>query len=201
MSLYLDCHYHTLSLDRTLTPEWASKIKRWSQLDEASLALAEATHQSLEFFSGGFDQLILTSSQGSFFTDRQFVTDTKLSPSNFVHTLPNVRSVVFSILTEWVGPMYCFSQGEHSLVSFFHEAPLVHAEVLSAVINLNKVGEQFQCDFYLLGKKLKKTMHAIYSMPAPGATSYLVNDFELRELISKKSEVALTNHSGIRKIF
>lgn len=163
MSLNLAYQFNDIVLDKTITPVWAEQIKRWSQLDEASFVLAEAVSKNMDFFAEGFDQLVVVSTQGSLHTDRLFVNDVKISPSNFVHTLPNVRSIVFSVLTKWEGPLFCLSQGTHSLVSFLNEADLVHQDQKTLVISLNKLNNIHQCDFYLVGKNCKNSQYTFTS--------------------------------------
>lgn len=187
MSLNLSYKLNDISLDKTITPSWAEQIKRWSQLDEASFILAEAVSKNMDFLSESFDQLIIVTTQGSFHTDRLFVNDSKISPSNFVHTLPNVRSIVFSVLTGWEGPLYCLSQGSQSLTSFFNEVPLVHANQKTLVINLNKKNNVHQCDFYLIGKNYKNPQYSFISVNKDESLS----DFSFRSLIQNGAEVVI----------
>jgi hypothetical protein len=174
----LDYKLNSILIDRLVEPTWAPKIKRWSQLDDASFVLAQATSECFEFLKWDFDQLIVVSTQGSGKTDRLFVTDTKISPSHFVHTLPNVRTLVFSLLTGWEGEMYCLSQGKHSLVNFLKEVPLVHAQARSLVININKVGDYHECDFY----KIAPDLNTFVSVSADH-----INDFAFRSELASRN--------------
>jgi hypothetical protein len=157
MIINLNYKLHSVVLDRSITPLWSEKIKRWSQLDDASLVLAHVAHDNLDFLTWDFNQLVLVSNQGSGKTDYQFVTDAKISPSNFVHTLPNVRSVVFSMATGWEGEMFCLSHGKNTLLNFLKEIPEVHANTRTLIVSLNKVVDRFECDFYKTGPGLTTT--------------------------------------------
>jgi hypothetical protein len=150
----LEYKLNTVLVDKTVEPSWASKIKRWSQLDDASFVLAQASSDCFDFLRWDYEQLIVVSTQGSGKTDRQFITDKKISPSHFVHTLPNVRTIVFSLITGWEGEMYCLSLGKKSLVNFLKEVPAVHAQSRTLVISLNKVGDYHECDFYKIAPDL-----------------------------------------------
>ncbi len=195
----LDYRMNEITFDKTQSPEWADKIKRWAQLDEASYAVAEAVWKNRDFLSSGFDQLILTSTQGSSHTDYSFVSDVKISPSHFVHTLPNVRSIVFSILTGWEGPLYCFSKKQHTLVSFLSEAPLVHKKQKSMVVNVNKTGSIHQCDFYLVDPAATRGQYDFISNEEKSDAQFLIDDFTLRKELGQKEEIFLTKNIGLRK--
>lgn len=197
MRLQLKYLFHDISPDLTGEPVWAPEIKRWSQLDKESFVMAEATARSLKFL-GNPEQVILLSSQGSSPTDFLFAHSNKLSPSYFVHTLPNVRSLVFSKLSGWEGAMFCFSQGKHSLVRFLNEALLSHSQVKTLIINLNHLGGIYQCDFYQLGSHVEGATHVLEGEGA--VDKYLMDDFMLRDKIINTETVVLKNGLTIRKI-
>lgn len=197
MRLQLKYLFHNISPDPVHGPAWAGEIKRWSQLDKESFAVAEATAKSLNFL-GNPEQVILLSSQGSSPTDYLFAHSNKLSPSYFVHTLPNVRSLVFSKLSGWEGAMFCFSQGKYSLVMFLNEALLAHSTVKTLIINLNHVDGVYQCDFYQLGAQVDGATHVL---EGEGVVSkYLMDDFTLRNKITQTETLDLKNGLTIRKI-
>ena len=159
--------------------------------------MAEATARSLKFL-GNPEQVILLSSQGSSPTDFLFAHSNKLSPSYFVHTLPNVRSLVFSKLSGWEGAMFCFSQGKHSLVRFLNEVLLAHSQVKTLIINLNHLEGIYQCDFYQVGKQVDGATHVLEG--EANVDKYLLDDFMLRDMITKTETIELKNGLTIRKI-
>lgn len=194
--LKLDYRFNEIKLTGE-TPLWADKIKRWSQLDSASYVLAEATFLNLDYLKDSFDQLIVVSTQGSSSTDRKFVSDTKISPSHFVHTLPNVRTIVFSLLTGWEGEMYCLTKGEESLVNFLKSAPVVDGDKSTLVISMNSVGEFHQCDFYKLGRNLSS---AGFEFTETSNAQSIESDFSLREKILSDNMVTLSESLSLRKV-
>jgi hypothetical protein len=189
--------FHDISPDPAHEPVWAPEIKRWSQLDKESFVMAEATARSLKFL-GNPEQVILLSSQGSTPTDFLFAHSNKLSPSYFVHTLPNVRSLVFSKLSGWEGAMFCFSQGKHSLVRFLNEVLLAHSQVKTLIINLNHLEGIYHCDFYQVGTHVDGATHVLEG--EANMDKYLMDDFMLRDMITKKETIELKNGLTIRKI-
>lgn len=195
----LNYRLNEIVFDKAESPAWADKIKRWAQLDEASYAVAEAVWKNRDFLSAGFDQLILTSTQGSSCTDYAFVNDVKISPSHFVHTLPNVRSIVFSILTGWEGPLYCLSKEHHTLVSFLGEAPYVHKNQKSMVVNVNKVESIHQCDFFCVEPVAINGQYNFISTGEKCDSHFLIDDFTFRKELGQKEEIFLTKNIGLRK--
>lgn len=185
--------------DYTHEPAWAGKIKRWSQLDKESLAVAEATSRYLPFL-GNPQQLIILSSQGSSQTDSLFAHSKKISPSYFVHTLPNVRSLVFSTLTAWEGPVFCFSQGKYSLVRFLHEVATVHHQVKTLILNLNRVEQVYQCDFYKVGMGQTDSLNVLEYNGEVSSNNFLLDDFTFRTHLQSESLIHIKNDLTIRKI-
>lgn len=100
--------------DPKLIPLWSSLVNRWHQLDDEAYCVAEATFRKKGFI-GKPDLVIFTTTESSMNTDCLFSQSEKFSPSHFVHTLPNVRSLSFSLVLNWEGPLLCTSLGEHSL--------------------------------------------------------------------------------------
>lgn len=195
--LKLDYKFCSIQRKMDETPGWADKIKRWSQLDEASYVLAQATFENLDYLKDNFDQLIITSTQGSSKTDHQFVSAEKVSPTHFVHTLPNVRSIVFSLLTAWEGEMFCFTKGKTSLVNFLSRAAVTDGSQSTLVININKVQDDYQCDFYKLSPILLNPSHE-FVFTDNKKTQY--DDFCFREMLLNQSEIALSENVSLRKI-
>ncbi len=101
-----------ISVDRSITPSWSSKIQRWYQLDNPAYVLAEFANQIRSFKSP--DLVVLSGNGASNSTDLAFVGGDSPRPSTFVHTLPNVRFSSFSELLSWNGPMICLGSHPHS---------------------------------------------------------------------------------------
>lgn len=132
----LDCKFHTLKRDRTVIPEWAKLISRWHQLDDESYLVAEACFLSKEFI-GNPELIYFSSKDGSNPTDSLFVKGAKFSPSNFVHTLPNVRSLSLSLVLEWEGRLLCNSLGNNSLDSCLNLAMVNLSSNINEVLIVN----------------------------------------------------------------
>ncbi|MBA2405289.1 MAG: hypothetical protein H0V66_11005 [Bdellovibrionales bacterium] len=197
MKLNFEYSHHELIPDLTTEPAWAGKIKRFSQLDQESFVVAEVTHRCLNFL-GKPDQFIILSSHGSSQTDFLFAHSNKISPSYFVHTLPNVRSLAFSSLTAWEGPVFCFSQGKHSLVRCLNEIALVHHGVKTLILNLNKVDGIYYCDFYKIGKAQGNGL-VLERSETKSSDEYLLDDFTFRKELELKSLVQIKDDLIIRK--
>jgi hypothetical protein len=198
MKLSFDFSLNEIAPNGGVEPVWAPKIKRWSQLDQESFAVAEATHRCLNFL-GKPDQLVILSSQGSAQTDFLFAHSNRVSPSYFVHTLPNVRSLAFSSLTAWEGPVFCFSQGKNSLVRFLHEIAIVHQQVNTLVLNLNKVGSVYHCDFYKIGPA-QATTYVLEKNESASSEEFFLDDFSFRNELMVKSQVLVRDDLIIRKL-
>jgi len=186
-------------------PAWSSQIKRWTQLDASSYIVAEATFRHLDFIKAKeIDQLILLSSQGSFETDCLFAHSSKFSPAHFVHTLPNVRSLAFSQISNWEGVMFCLSQGIHSLLNFFYEALLAHYLQNTLILNLNKKEENYQCDFYHLCPFLNEKQCYLeintHVQKEEEKRSFFVDDFQFRDFLHVKSQLPLSPALTLRNI-
>ena len=87
-------------------PGWKGQVERWYQIDPPSFALCESYWQNQDFLNLEPDLILLNSPQASFKTDQLFCKT--LSPSKFVHTLPNVRTSALFQLIPWRGPMLSF---------------------------------------------------------------------------------------------
>lgn len=197
MILDLDYRLNDIQVDFGKAPAWANKIQRWSQLDAQSYAVAESTFRHLDFFSD-IDQFIILSSQGSFQTDYLFAHGAKLSPSSFVHTLPNIRSLAFSQISGREGVMFCFSQGKHSLIKFFNEAIIAHQTKVSLVLNLNKRGAFYECDFYRLGP-VSHGPYCLEKLSGTQSDEFMLNDFQFRDQLASESRLKLSAGLIVRK--
>jgi hypothetical protein len=110
----------------TVTPDWAPKVERWYQLDQAAYSIAQSySHLKAELDLGGRSDLILLASPlASNATDRSFATSGASSPSKFVHTLPNVRAVPLLQVMDWAGPLLCVQNDPHTVKSALEQALL-----------------------------------------------------------------------------
>lgn len=90
-------------------PAWKSKVERWYQIDPPSFALCESYWQNQDLLAEMPDMILLNSPNASFKTDQNFCKT--LSPSKFVHTLPNVRTSALFQMIPWRGPMMSFVGG------------------------------------------------------------------------------------------
>ncbi len=195
----LDFLFQDIVPDFTREPAWSGKIKRWSQLDAASFIVAEATHQARDFI-GNSQQVILLSTQGSGRSDHLFAHHSKISPSYFVHTLPNVRGLAFGSISAWEGPVFCFSQGKYSLVKCFHEVILAHSHLSTLIVNFNQSGESYQCDFYRVGPQESGSRQEIFLHGKMDSVKPLMDDFRLREELKTNQSAALSADLMIRKM-
>ncbi len=107
---------HPLETLPTSPPEWASLVERWYQLDAPSYLLCQSYWESKSKLTAPPDLILLNSPQTSFVTDRAFCQT--LSPSKFVHTLPNVRSSALLQLLEWRGPLFSFVDEKAKILKY-----------------------------------------------------------------------------------
>ena len=95
-------------------PAWKHQVEHWNQLDSPSFGLAEFYHQKSAELGAFPDFIILASPSASNSIDRQFASMGGLSPSKFVHTLPNIRISTLCQLMGWNGPVLCIQNGPES---------------------------------------------------------------------------------------
>ena len=107
---------HLVDFKQTSTPEWASKIDRWYQLDELSYSFCEAIHNwnYLKEFPQP-DQVILAIEGACNVADFDYAHTKPSSPAKFVYTLPNICSSVIFQLIGFQGKVICLNQGKHTL--------------------------------------------------------------------------------------
>ncbi|MBY0414623.1 MAG: hypothetical protein K2Q18_10675, partial [Bdellovibrionales bacterium] len=139
----------------------------------------------------------VVSTQGSSITDTKFVSDSKISPSHFVHTLPNVRTIVFSLLTGWEGEMYCLSKGQESLVNFLGQLPNQDHQKKTLVINMNKSYDLYHCDFYKVSASLASPGYE-FIQKDNGQTKR--DDFNFRNALKTESEILISSKFSLRKV-
>jgi hypothetical protein len=187
-------HFGEFSRDLDKTPAWANTIPRWSQLDDASYVVAEASFES-KLDLKNITQVFLVSTQGSNATDSQFVNQDKVSAQTFVHTLPNVRALSFSLITGWKGAMWCLSKGESSLVNLLRQITFTADQ--SLIINFNRKGEIYYCDFIHVGSD--NYTHQLISHSEQYDPELLLNDFNLRDNLLNQETIQLTRSLELRK--
>lgn len=100
----------------TTPPEWAPLVERWYQLDAPSYLLCQTYWESKNRLGSPPELILLNSPQSSFATDKGFCQS--LSPSKFVHTLPNVRSSAFLQVIEWRGPLFSFVDEKAKILKY-----------------------------------------------------------------------------------
>ena len=152
MKISLSIILSNIKIDRSKRPLWASYVKRWHQLDDESYAVAEATSINIEKISSP-DCVVIVSPEGSLNTDFKFSHNDSISPSMFVHTLPNVRSLSYGLIANWEGPVFCLTQGEHSLVTALDQFGKMMRSGRNdniLFISVNKQDTTYFCDFYFL---------------------------------------------------
>jgi hypothetical protein len=98
----------SLTLDDKNLPEplWKDDVERWYQIDGPAYGLCEMFWQNKSDLETKPQAVLLNSPEASYKTDLAFCKT--LSPSKFVHTLPNVRSSSLFQLMKWSGPLYSF---------------------------------------------------------------------------------------------
>lgn len=113
---------HPFTSDRSQVPAWHLKVDRWYQLDGAAYGLVDAYFSCLPKLLCRPDFIFLASPSASNQTDFEFVESGAISPSLFVHTLPNIRSAPLLQAMEWAGPLLCLQMGCQTLISACVEA-------------------------------------------------------------------------------
>jgi hypothetical protein len=103
-------------------PKWASQIDRWYQLDAYAHGLAEAYFTLSSSAQTPPSMIILASSGASNHTDFQFARTGAMSPSKFVHTLPNVRGSSLCQIMGWKGPMLSIQNDPQTQITALREA-------------------------------------------------------------------------------
>ncbi len=122
MIINLNRFTHFFGSDRSVAPSWHASVERWYQLDNAAYGLVDAYVTLRPKLFGRPDLIILASPMASNFTDSEFALGGAVSPSQFVHTLPNIRSAPLLQIMEWAGPVLCVQAGNQTVVSGLREA-------------------------------------------------------------------------------
>jgi hypothetical protein len=102
-------------------PIWHRFVDRWNHLDAYAYGLVQACFQWKMAPEAYPDFIILASPEASNRTDFQFAHTGGLSPSKFVHTLPNVRSSSLCQVLKWNGPLLCIQNDPHTQVTALRE--------------------------------------------------------------------------------
>lgn len=98
---------YTFQFPAQIEPVWSKKVERWYQLDAYAYGLAQAYEVWKEQLKLSPELLILASPESSNQTDLLFAQSGAMSPSKFVHTLPNVRGSSLCQVMNWNGPVLC----------------------------------------------------------------------------------------------
>ncbi len=116
-------HFHKiLPFPPVEPPVWAPKVERWYQLDRFAYLLPEAfSRWEEEIGSSRPDCQFLACAGASNFTDQAFVLSQAMSPTKFVHTLPNIRSSSLLAVMGWEGPVFSLHRDPHTLAGAFRE--------------------------------------------------------------------------------
>lgn len=182
MKLGFEFRLGTYKRDKSV-PSWAKKVRRWNQLDDEAFIVAEACEKNLDFI-GNPSRVVIVSPLGSTQTDLNFAHSETLSPSDFVHTLPNVRSISLSQITGWCGEVFCFSSGYNSLIKSLINSLCTYnenEEVL--IISLIQNKDNYFCDLYKITEASGQMWNWQYTDKNCSDQDIKINDLEFREEI------------------
>jgi hypothetical protein len=101
-------------------PSWAPKVERWYQLDPFAYFLPEAYARISP--ASKPDSMLLACAGASNITDHAFAAGGALSPTKFVHTLPNIRDSSLLSVMGWEGPVLSLHRDPFTLSTAFIEA-------------------------------------------------------------------------------
>lgn len=114
-------HFHQeLTYPPKEPPTWAAQVERWYQLDPFAYFLPEAFARMAP--KSRPDSILLACASASNLTDHAFVLGGALSPTKFVHTLPNIRSSSLLSVMGWSGPLFSLHHDPFTLSFVFSEA-------------------------------------------------------------------------------
>jgi hypothetical protein len=178
MKLSLNIRHNSIEIDRKVTPGWANLVKRWYQLDGESFAIAEASFRNKEFI-GHPTLIVFVSSEGCSSTDSLFVNSEKFSPSFFVQTVPNVRSLPLCFVTGWEGSVICLSKGSMGLTSNLAQfSNMIKDDEDILIVSTRKLDEVYNCDFYKINTKTTEPEWILYKSSSLNEN---LNDIDFRE--------------------
>ena len=116
-------HSYSFSFPTEETPAWSASVDRWYQLDPFSYGLVAGYHHWKQNLNSlPLSLVILGSAGASNETDRSFAKSGAVSPSKFVHTLPNVRVTPLLQSLNWTGPVLCLQNDPETLQQALREA-------------------------------------------------------------------------------
>ncbi len=133
-------HHCELSFPPREPPSWAAKVERWYQLDPFAYFLPEAFARFA--LASRPDSMLLACAGASNLTDHAFAAGGAVSPTKFVHTLPNIRCSSLLSVMGWSGPVFSLHRDPFTLAAAFAEA-LVRAQAGAEcwVWNVNELGK------------------------------------------------------------
>lgn len=167
-------------------PRWKNDVERWYQLDASAYGLPQAYDLWKEQLPKP-SAIILASSGASNETDFHFAQTQGLSPSKFVHTLPNVRCSPLCQVMKWFGPVYCVSRGDRTQVLAIREAVELLAELPCVwVLSVQKSDERYQVSGYFFEKTLQSGNYEIWKNHI---SSDMSNDTKLSHWLNLEGSV------------
>ncbi len=202
LKYFLKTNLNTIEFNNKVAPSWASKVRRWNQLDGESFCLAEASfYYDSEVLPCS---VVLLASEGSLNTDRAFQNSAKVSPSLFVHTLPNVRMLSYSLMSGFEGEMICLNKGKQTLgLALAQNAYMFDGLGLKKIlfIQVTKKDEAFYtCDFFELSKTQGRDDYCIeIDKSKPFIEEVCDEDNILREKIERGEDCHLNKSFSMRK--
>ena len=152
MKIYLRTHREKCVFPATKTPAWAGLVDRWYQLDAPAYGFAQAYSNSKNELGPHPGLIIIASPRASNTTDRAFASGGAASPSRFVHTLPNIRSVSLLQVMGWHGPLLCVQDDPRTIRHALDQA-LAHFEsdeTLRSVWVVSFVDSVSETSFFVL---------------------------------------------------
>lgn len=106
-------------------PAWTENVDRWYQMDAFAFGACDAFSRFETALGRLPDFVFLASREASNRTDRLFVEGGSISPSKFVHTLPNVRSAPLFQIAGWSGPCLCLQNDPATEIAGLVEAAMI----------------------------------------------------------------------------
>ncbi len=178
MKLSLNIRRNSIEIDRKVAPRWASLVKRWYQLDGESFAIAEASFRNKGFI-GNPTLIVFVSAEGCSSTDCLFVNSENFSPSFFVQTVPNVRSLPLAFITGWEGSVICLSKGSMGLTSSLAQfSRMIKDDEEILIVSTRKINKIYHCDFYKINTNTTESEWTLYKSSSVNES---LNDLDFRE--------------------
>lgn len=102
-------------------PAWASRVERWVQLDPFAFLLPEAFSRWSGNLPSRPARMLLSGFGASNLTDSAFALAGAVSPTKFVHTLPNIRASALLAVMGWRGPVLSLHRDPCTLAAALRE--------------------------------------------------------------------------------